>query len=92
MNEKERKELNLCLNIITIDTMINKTIGILENTDNTNIDILGIDAVLKTIQDKLNIIKKYNIDHEKIKDIVNKNKSELDTEQQNALNELIIKK
>lgn len=92
MNEKERKEINLCLDIINIDNMINKIIDILQNRDITDIDILGIDTVLKTIQNKLNIIKKYDIDHETIQEIVNKNKSELDTEQQKALDDLIIKK
>ena len=92
MNEKERKEINLCLNIINIDNMINKTIDILQNRDITDIDILGIDTVLKTIQNKLNIIKKYDLDHETIQELINKNKNVLDEEQQKALDDLIIKK
>ena len=38
--------------------MINNTIDLLQKRDINDIDILGIETVLKTIQSKLNVIKK----------------------------------
>ena len=43
MKEEERKQINLCLDIINIDNMINNTIDILQKRDINDIDILGIE-------------------------------------------------
>lgn len=92
MKEEERKEINLCLDIINIDNMINNTIDLLQKRDINDIDILGIETVLKTIQSKLNVIKKYDLNHETIQAIINQNKNELKEEQQKAINDLLTKK
>lgn len=89
MNEKEIQKINLCLNIISIDKMLKGTIKMLEKEHIEDIDLFAFNTILKSIEDKVNLIKKYNIGYETVKEIVNKNKNEFDKEQEKAINELI---
>lgn len=93
MNEEERKQVNMLLNIVTIDNQLEivqeiiKTM--LSREQPTKLDIITIDEVIQLVYKRVKFLKKYDISYDKVKHLLKTYENEMKEEQIQALNKLI---
>lgn len=89
MNEEERKQINLFINLSNLNKYFNFISAQLNNADITKFDIATIQAMLNNIVTTMQNIMKYDIDNNKINELLENNKTSIKESQYKELKEFI---
>lgn len=93
MNDEERKELNLLIQVINIDNklqIVQEMIKTMEKREQlTPLDISILDESIQNVYKQVELLKKYDINYDKVRQLLNNANNTITEEQKQAIYKLI---